>query len=78
MRKLAAALLIALLAGFGWHVLAQSRIDVRPAVTAIGTSSSNGVSFAWFFDANSRTVYVCRAGSDASTPLDCKATTTLP
>ena len=78
MGKLAVSLVIALLAGYGLHALAQSRIDVRPAVTPMGTSSSNGVSFAWFFDANSRTVHVCRAGQNPGAPLDCRAATTLP
>lgn len=78
MRKLAAAVLIALVSGYGWHALAQSRIDVRTALTPMGTSSSNGVSFAWFFDANNRTVHVCRAGAPASPALDCRASATLP
>jgi hypothetical protein len=78
MGKLAAFLLTALLAAYGFHALAQSRIDVRPAVTPMGTSSSNGVSFAWFFDANSRTVHVCRAPPGANTPLDCRTATALP
>jgi hypothetical protein len=78
MGKLAALTLTALLAAYGFHALAQTRIDVRPTVTPIGTSSSNGVSFAWFFDANSRTVHLCRAGQNAATPLDCRSATTLP
>ena len=78
MGKLTASILIALVAGYGFHALAQSRIDVRPTVTPMGTSSSNGVSFAWFFDANNRTVHVCRASQSVNTPPDCRATTTLP
>jgi hypothetical protein len=76
--KLASLAVVALLAGFGLHALAQSRIDVRPTVTPIGTSSSNGVSFAWFFDANNRTVHVCRTGQGINAPLDCRATSALP
>ena len=78
MGKLVASVVIAALAGYGLHAFAQSRIDVRPAVTPMGTASSNGVSFAWFFDANNRTVHVCRAGQTAGAPLDCRASATLP
>ena len=78
MGKIAAFILSAVLAAYGFHALAQTRIDVRPTVTPMGTSSSNGVSFAWFFDANSRTVHVCRAAQGADTPLDCRAATALP
>jgi hypothetical protein len=78
MIKLTAALLIALLAGYALHAWAQSRVDVRPTVTPMGTSSSNGVSFAWFYDAPARTVYLCRAGQASNTAPECSATTTLP
>ena len=78
MMKLTAAVLIALLAGYALHAWAQSRMDVRPAATPIGTSSSNGVSFAWLYDASARTVYLCRAGQASNTAPDCSATTTLP
>jgi len=76
MTRIVAFTALALLAGFAMHALAQ-RIDVRPAVTPIGSSSSNGVSFAWFYDAQSRMVYVCRGGLPASTP-DCSASARLP
>ena len=62
MTKVVALVLIAALAGLGLHVFAQGRADVRPAVTSLGSSSSNGLSFAWFYDPTERTVYVCRAG----------------
>ena len=77
MARVAALVLIAVLAGFGFHALAQVRADVRPPVTSIGTSSSNGISFAWLYDPTDRTVYVCRTvqGDGA---VDCKAKTTLP
>ena len=78
MRTLAVPVVIALLAGFGLHALAQSRIDVRPAPSPMGTSSSNGVSFAWFFDPHHRTVYVCRAGQAPNAAPDCHKETTLP
>ena len=54
MIKVAALVLVAALTGYGIHALAQTRIDVRPVVTPMGTSSSNGVSFAWFFDSMRR------------------------
>jgi hypothetical protein len=78
MTRLTAGLLIALLAGYAFHAWAQSQINVRPTVTPMGTSSSNGISFAWFYDESARTVYLCRAGQGVNTPLDCKATTQLP
>ena len=69
----------ALLAGgVALHAWAQGRIDVRTAVTALGTSSSNGVSFAWFYDANERSVVVCRTTQTAGEAIDCKARAQLP
>ena len=78
MIKAAAVVLVAVLTGYGIHALAQSRIDVRPAVTPMGTSSSNGVSFAWCYDPSMRTVYVCRTGQKVGNALDCQAKATLP
>lgn len=78
LRALATSIAVALLAGAGLHAMAQSRLDVRPALTPLGTSSSNGVSFAWFFDPHNRTVYVCRAGQASNAAPDCRTTTTLP
>lgn len=77
MTKLAASVLIGLLAIAAAHALAQTRIDVRPTLTAVGTSSSDGVSFAWFFDPQSRTVHVCRTAKPGA-PLDCSPNATLP
>lgn len=76
MFRLAVLVVAAAAAGFVMHAFAQSRFDTRPAATPIGTSSSNGVSFAWFYDPSERTVYVCRAGSGES--LECKAKAQLP
>jgi hypothetical protein len=75
--RIAALIIAALAAGYGLHALAQSRFDVRPAMAPIGTSSSNGISFAWFYDPNDRAVYVCRAAG-GSEPVDCRPKTQLP
>jgi hypothetical protein len=77
MAKLIVIMVVAALAGYALHAFAQ-RVDIRTGVTTVGTSSSNGVSFAWFYDAADRTVYVCRAGSTAPEGVDCKAKATLP
>jgi hypothetical protein len=77
MMKVAAFVVVAVLTGYGFHVFAQGRIDVRPALTPMASSSSNGVSFAWFYDPTLHTVYVCRAGQGISETLECKARTTL-
>ncbi len=77
MIKMAAMVLMALCAGYGLYAFGQGRLDVRPTVVTLGSSSSNGVSFAWLYDATERTVYVCRVGGAADT-LDCKAKATLP
>jgi hypothetical protein len=78
MTKVLVAVVLAALAGYGLHGLAQSRIDVRPAVTPVASSSSNGVSFAWFYDTSNHTVYMCRAGQGVSEALECKAKKPLP
>ncbi len=78
MTKFAALLLVAGVAGFAFHALAQVRMDARPTVTSIGNSSSNGVSFAWFYDAAERTVYVCRTGQGSGESVDCRGRATLP
>jgi hypothetical protein len=44
----------------------------------MGTSSSNGVSFAWFFDSTDRSVHVCRTTQGMGDAIDCKAKTMLP
>ena len=78
MLKFAALVLLAALTVYGFNALAQPRLDLRPTVSTIGSSSSNGTSFAWFYDAAERTVVVCRIGQGAGDTLDCKAKTTLP
>jgi len=68
-----------LLAGYALHAWAQQgRIDVRTAVTPMGTSSSNGVSFAWFYDPTDRSVHVCRTTQAGGDVIDCKAKAQLP
>jgi hypothetical protein len=78
MAKFAALVLVATLGGYGLHALAQVRLDVRQAVSAIGTSSSNGISFVWFYDSAERAVYVCRTGQSAGDAVECKGRATLP
>ena len=78
MIKAAIFVLVAVLTGYGLHALAQARIDARPSLTPISSSSSSGVSFAWFYDASLHTVYVCRAGQGIGDTLECKAKATLP
>jgi len=78
MMKIAALALVAALTGYALHVFAQTRADIRTAVTTVGTSSSNGISFAWFYDPADRTVYVCRAGQAAGDGVECKSKATLP
>ena len=78
MKTIAALIALSAIFGFGVHALAQGRLDLRPMVTPIGTSSSNGVSFAWFYDATERTVYACRAGHGAGDTVECRARTNLP
>src|SRR6202011_2947644 len=46
MIKIVGLLLVAAIATYGLHAFAQIRADVRPSLTAIGSSSSNGISFA--------------------------------
>ena len=70
-------LLIAAIATYGLHAFAQIRADVRTSLTPIGSSSSNGISFAWFYDSTERMVFVCRIGQAPGDSVDCKAKTTL-
>ena len=78
MTKLMVLVFVAALAGYALHAFAQARADIRTAVATLGTSSSNGISFAWFYDAADRTVYVCRAGGAGGDAVECKSKTTLP
>jgi hypothetical protein len=75
--KTLALLLVAATATYGLHAFAQIRADVRPAMTPISSSSSNGISFAWFYDSTERTVVVCRSGPAPVDTVDCKAKATL-
>ena len=77
-KKVTVLLCAALLAGgYAVHAWAQGRIDVRAAVTPMGTSSSNGVSFAWFYDSTERTVHVCRI-EQTNANINCSAKAPLP
>ena len=58
--------------------LAQPKVDFRQGVIPMGSSSSNGVGFAWFYDPSDRSVHVCRTGQGAADTLDCRAKATLP
>ena len=78
MLKIAFFLFAALIATYAIHALAQIRADARAVATPIGNSSSNGTSFAWFYDQSERTVFVCRIGQAPADTVDCKAKTTLP
>ena len=75
MHKILALLLSAAVAVYAIHAFAQVR-DARAVVTSIGSSSSNGTSFAWLYDSGERTVYVCRVGQNDT--VECKAKATLP
>jgi hypothetical protein len=77
MIKIVGLLLVAAIATYGLHAVAQIRADVRPSLTPIGSSSSNGISFAWFYDSTERMVLVCRIGQAPGDTVDCKAKTIL-
>ena len=77
MVKFFVLLVIAGLATFGLHAVAQIRADVRPSMTPIASSSSNGISYTWFYDSTERTVIVCRIGQAPGDAVDCKAKATL-
>ena len=77
MLKIAGLLFVIGIATYGLHAIAQIRADVRPAMAPIGTSSSNGIAFAWFYDSVERTIIVCRTGQAPGDTVDCKAKTTL-
>ena len=77
MIRILALVVVAALTGYTLHVVAQTRVDTRAAVTPIVSSSSNGISFAWFYDPAERTVYVCRTGQGSADTVECKARTTL-
>ena len=78
MIKILTLVVVAALTGYAVHVLGQTRVDTRAAVTPIVSSSSNGISFAWFYDPAERTVYACRAGQGGADTIECKAKTALP
>ena len=78
MVKIASFLLVVAIATYGLHAFGQLRADARPTMTPIGSSSSNGISFVWFYDNTERTVLVCRIGQAPGDTVDCKAKTTLP
>ena len=77
MFKTLGLLLFAAIATYAIHAFAQIRADARAVVTPVVSSSSNGTSFAWFYDNAERTVYVCRIGQAAADAVDCKAKSTL-
>lgn len=78
MRKTLVIAACAALLGYVIAALAQPRTDLRPPLVAVASSSSNGTSFAWFYDTAERAVILCRSGSAAGDTLDCKARATLP
>ena len=78
MIKSAGLLIVAAIAAYGFHAYGQMRADVRTSLMPIGSSSSNGISYAWFYDSKERTVTACRIGHAPGDTLDCRAKTTLP
>ena len=78
MLKTVGLLLFAAIATYAIHAFSQIRADARTVMTPMGSSSSNGISFAWFYDSTDRTVFVCRIGQAPADAMDCKAKATLP
>jgi hypothetical protein len=78
MLKTMGLLLFAVIATYAIHTFAQVRADARAVIAPMGSSSSNGISFAWFYDSTERTVFVCRIGQASADAMDCKAKATLP
>ena len=76
--KLVSVVVLVVLAAYGAFAWAQQRLDARPSLTPITSSSSNGFSFTWFYDFSSRAVYVCVAGSDPASRIECKASAAIP
>jgi hypothetical protein len=76
MTRILVSVSIAVMAGYALHALAQVRADPR-SVTAIASSSSEGVSFVWFFDPADRSVYACQTGRAAQN-VECKPKAALP
>jgi hypothetical protein len=74
MTRILVSVIVATLAGYA---LAQVRIDTRSAVAAIASSSSEGVSFVWFYDPSDHAVYACQTRGGQNT-VECKARATLP
>jgi hypothetical protein len=77
MVRIFVAILVAGATGYALHAFAQARFDTRSTVTPITSSSSEGVSFVWFYDPSDRSVYVCQTRGGQST-VECKARTSLP
>ena len=77
MIRILVSILVAAAMGYALHAFAQARIDTRSAVTSIASSSSEGVSFVWFYDPSERSVYVCQTRGGQST-VECKAKSVLP
>jgi hypothetical protein len=77
MTRILVSVVAAAVMGYALHALAQVRIDTRSAVTPIASSSSEGVSFTWFYDPAERAVYVCQTRGGQSA-VECKARATLP
>jgi len=77
MARILVPILLAVAMGYALHAFAQVRIDTRSAVTSIASSSSEGVSFVWFYDPAERSVYVCQTRGGQSS-VECKAKSVLP
>jgi hypothetical protein len=77
MIRILVPLLVAAAMGYALHAFAQVRIDTRSTVTPVASSSSEGVSFVWFYDASDRSVYVCQTRGGQST-MECKPRANLP
>jgi len=78
MIRILVPVVVALLTGYALHALAQARIDTRSAVSPIASSSSEGVSFVWFYDPAERSVYVCHTSRGTQSAVECKARAKLP
>ena len=77
MIRIAGLFAVVVLATYGIHAFGQLRADAAPRMTPIGTSSSNGIGFAWFYDSTERSVVACRIGAAPNDTVDCKAKATL-